>query len=217
MSISVFIADDHVLLRDGLRALLNKQAGIEVVGGASDGLEAQRLIKELRPDVVLMDINMPGQGGIEATRQLQQDCPEINILILTLHEDKNLLQEALQAGASGYIVKRASESELLNAIEAVTRGDIYIHPAMTRALLFQSEEKTVSRRETVETLTAREVQVLRLLANGHTNREIAQILAISVRTVESHRSNLMSKLDLYNRADLVQFAVKHDLLHVKES
>ncbi len=217
MSISVFIADDHVLLRDGLRALLNKQAGIEVVGGASDGLEAQRLIKELKPDVVLMDINMPGQGGIEATRQLQQDCPEISILMLTLHEDKNLLQEALQAGASGYIVKRASESELLNAIEAVTRGDIYIHPAMTRALLFQPEEKPVSRRKTVETLTAREVQVLRLLANGHTNREIAQILAISVRTVESHRSNLMSKLDLYNRAALVQYAVKHDLLHIKES
>ena len=217
MSISVFIADDHVLLRDGLRALLNKQAGIEVVGGASDGLEAQRLIKELRPDVVLMDINMPGQGGIEATRQLQQDCPEISILMLTLHEDKNLLQESLQAGASGYIVKRASESELLNAIEAVTRGDIYIHPAMTRALLFQPEEKAVSRPNPVETLTAREVQVLRLLANGHTNREVAQILAISVRTVESHRSNLMSKLDLYNRAALVQYAVKHDLLHLKES
>lgn len=217
MSIRVFIADDHILLRDGLRALLNKKAGIEVIGGASDGLEAQRLIKELRPDVVLMDINMPGQGGIEATRQIQQECPEINILMLTLHEDKNLLQEALQAGASGYIIKRASESELLNAIEAVTRGDIYIHPAMTRALLFQPEEKPESSQETVETLTAREVQVLRLLANGHTNREIAQILAISIRTVESHRSNLMSKLDLYNRAALVQYAVKHDLLHIKES
>ncbi len=217
MTINVFIADDHILLRDGLRALLNKQAGIEVIGGASDGLEARQLIKKLKPDVVLMDINMPVQGGIETTRQLQQDCPEINILMLTLHEDKNLLHEALQAGASGYIIKRASESELLNAIEAVTRGDIYIHPAMTRAFLSPPEEKPVSRQSPVETLTAREVQVLRLLANGHTNREIAQILAISVRTVESHRSNLMNKLDLYNRAALVQYAVKHDLLRVEES
>lgn len=217
MSIRVLIADDHILLRAGLRALLNGIDDFEVVGEASDGAEAQHLIKELRPNVVLMDINMPDHGGIEATRQLQQVCPEIKILFLTVHEDKSLLQEALSAGASGYILKRALESELKNAIRAVARGDLYIHPAMTRALLSNTKEKPAVNQEPVEALTPREIEVLRLLANGHTNREIAKMLAIGVRTVESHRSNLMSKLDLTSRAALVRYAIKNDLLHGEES
>ena len=217
MTIRVLIADDHVLLRAGLRALLNSLSGFEVVGEASNGAEAQQLVKELRPDVVLMDINMPDHGGIEATRQLQQSCPEVNILILTVHEDKSLLQEALQVGASGYILKRALESELTNAIRSVARGDIYVHPAMTRALLSNTEEKTTDKLYPVETLTSRENEVLQLLASGHTNREIANMLAISVRTVESHRSNLMSKLDLCSRASLVRYALENDLLRVEES
>lgn len=217
MSIRVFITDDHILLRDGLRALLNNKADIEVIGGASEIIEAQNQIQQLRPDVVLMDINMPGHSGIEATRQLQKKCPEVHILMLTIHEDPHLLQEALQAGASGYILKRASESELINAIQAVARGDLYIHPAMTRAFLTSSEKKPETDQSPVEKITPREMEVLRLLANGHTNREIAQILTISIRTVESHRSNLMNKLNLTSRAALVRYAVKHDLLKAKES
>jgi DNA-binding NarL/FixJ family response regulator len=148
---------------------------------------------------------------------LQQVCPEIKILFLTVHEDKSLLQEALSAGASGYILKRALESELKNAISAVARGDLYIHPAMTRVLLSNTKEKPAVNQEPVEALTPREIKVLRLLANGHTNREIAKMLAIGVRTVESHRSNLMSKLDLTSRAALVRYAIKNDLLHGEES
>lgn len=212
MSIRVMLADDHVLLRAGLRALLNNTPGFEVVGEASDGTEVQRITKELRPDVVLMDINMPDQGGIEATRQLQKTCPEVKILILTVHEEKSLLQEALSAGASGYILKRAQESELTNAINAVARGDLYVHPSMTRALLSNAEENAADLPDPIEILTPREIEVLQFLANGHTNREIANILAISVRTVESHRSNLTSKLNLGSRAALVRYAIKNDLL-----
>jgi two-component system response regulator NreC len=216
MSIRILIADDHVLLRAGLRVLLNSISGFEVVGEASNGDEVKHLVKESKPNVVLMDINMPDCGGIEATRQLQQTYPEVNILILTAHEDKGLLQEALRAGASGYILKRALESELTNAIQAVARGDLYVHPAMTRALL-SNEEKPAVNPNPIEILTPREFEVLRLLANGHTNREIAKILAISVRTIESHRSNLMSKLHLCSRAALVRFAIKNDLLQSEES
>lgn len=217
MSIRILIADDHILLRAGLRALLNSISGFEVVGEASNGAEVQQCVKESSPNVVLMDINMPDSGGIEATRQLQQTYPEVNILILTAHEDKSLLQEALSAGASGYILKRALESELTNAIKAVARGDLYVHPAMTRALLSNKEVTSAAKPNLTETLTSREIQVLRLLANGHTNREIARMLTIGVRTVESHRSNLMSKLDLYSRAALVRYAIKNDLLQGEES
>ena len=216
MSIRILIADDHIILRAGLRVLLNSISGFEVVGEASNGDEVKHLVKESNPNVVLMDINMPACGGIEATRQLQQMYPEVNILILTAHEDKGLLQEALRAGASGYILKRAQESELTNAIRAVAHGDLYVHPSMTRALLSDKETKTV-KPTPIKALTPREIQVLRLLANGHTNREIARTLAISVRTVESHRSNLMSKLDLCSRAALVRYAVKNDLLHGEKS
>jgi two-component system, NarL family, response regulator NreC len=217
MTIRVLIADDHILLRAGLRALLNSIADFEVVGEASNGDEVQQCIKESRPNVVLMDINMPDYGGIEATRQLQQTYPDVNILMLTAYEDKSLLQEALNAGASGYILKRAQESELTNAIRAVARGDLYVHPAMTRALLLNKEENPAVKPNLIEILTPREIEVLRLLANGHTNREIARMLMISVRTVESHRSNLMSKLNLSSRAALVRYAIKNDLLQGEES
>jgi DNA-binding NarL/FixJ family response regulator len=212
MPTRILIADDHGVLRAGLRALLNAEPDIEVVGEASDGDETLRLAHTLEPDIVLLDISMPGVGGIEATRRLKNLRSAARVLILTVHEDAGLLKEAMRAGASGYIVKRAAESELVNAIRAVSRGDLYVHPTMTRALL----DGTASGREDayagVEQPTPREIEVLRLVAQGHTNRQIADILTISVRTVESHRANLMGKLNLHSRVELVRYAMKHGLL-----
>ncbi len=215
MTIRILIADDHVLLRAGLRVLLNIEPDLEVVGEASDGLSAVSLAQTLQPDVILMDISMPGLSGIEATRQLHQKYPNINILILTIHEDDCLLEELIRIGASGFILKRALESELVDAIKAVARGDLYVHPAMTRALFLQ-QTSTVEP-EPHDVLTPRELEVLRHIAAGHTNREIAEQLAISVRTVESHRANLMDKLDLRNRASLVRYAAQNNLLDLEES
>lgn len=207
----VLIADDHPLLREGLRTLLNDKPDIEVIGEAGDGLEALELVSELQPDVVLMDISMPNCSGIEATRQLNLDHPNVHVVILTVHEDESLLHEALQAGASGYALKRTMESELTNAIRMVARGDIYVHPAMSRALLDNVEKSPEDKQDSIEILTPREIEVLRLLANGFTTRIIAQMLTISVRTVQSHIAKLRDKLGLHSRTGLVNFASEHGL------
>lgn len=216
MAIRILIADDHGVLRAGLRALLNTEPSLEVVGEAADGNEALRLTSELQPDIVLMDISMPDCGGIEATRRLTELRPDVGVLILTVHEDKGLLREAIRAGAAGYILKRAVESELINAIQAVSRGDLYVHPAMTRALLPDVNSVPAANQMAVERLTPREVEVLRLIVTGHTNRQIADVLTLSVRTVESHRANLMDKLDLHSRVELVRYAAKHGLFEPGE-
>jgi len=212
MSIRVLIADDHGVLRAGLRELLNAEEDIDVVGEASDGEQALRLAKDLGPDIVLMDLNMPKCGGLDATLQLKELMPETDVLILTMHEDDCLLQEAIQSGASGYILKRAAESELINAIQAVSRGELYIHPAMTRALLKDSSTNSTVASIQADTLTRREIEVLRLIAQGYSNRQIASQLTISVRTVESHRANLMDKLELHSRVELVRYAAQHGML-----
>jgi DNA-binding NarL/FixJ family response regulator len=212
MSIRILIADDHGVLRAGLRALLSAESDLEVAGEAADGGETLRLVSELDPDVVLLDVNMPGPDGIEVTRRLKAVKPEVRVLILTVHEDEGLLREAIRAGASGYILKRAVESELIYAIHAVWRGDLYVHPAMTRALLQDLHSTLVADEAPVEPLTPREMEVLRLIAEGHTNRQIAEVLSISVRTVESHRANLMSKLGLHSRVELVRYAKRHGIL-----
>jgi two-component system response regulator NreC len=212
MSIRILIADDHGVLRAGLRALLNAESDLEVVGEAADGHEVLRLVPELRPDVVVLDISMPGPDGIDVTLQLKELLPDTRVLVLTVHEDESLLRAAVRAGASGYIIKRAVETELIDAIYAVWRGEMYVHPAMTRALLKDLHPPLTSDEVPVESLTPRETEVLRLIAQGHTNRQIAELLTISVRTVESHRANLMSKLDLGSRLELVHYAMKHGLL-----
>jgi len=212
MSIRILIADDHGVLRAGLRALLNAEPGLEVVGEAADGLTALQLAAELRPDVALMDLSMPGLDGIQVTRQLKETLPGTRVLILTVHEDESLLREAIQAGASGYIIKRAVESELINAIHAVSSGDLYVHPALTRALLRDLSPALASDQAPTESLTPREIDVLRLIAQGYTNRQVAEKLHVSVRTVESHRANLTSKLDIASRAELVRYAREHGLL-----
>jgi len=217
MPIRLLIADDHGVLRAGLRALLNAEPEFEVVGEAETGEEALHMAESLRPDVVLLDVSMPGLSGIEVTREMRARFPDMRVLILTVHEDETLLREALRAGAAGYIVKRAVEEELIAAILAVWRGDLYVHPAMTRALLQDVAEgqrdDVASRGENqLAQLTPREREVLRLIALGYTNRQIADKLCISVRTVETHRSNLTDKLGTRSRAQLVRIAREHGLL-----
>ena len=212
MPIRILIADDHGVLRAGLRAMLNAEPNHKVIAEAADGPTALRLATELDPDVLLLDISMPGMTGIEVTRQLKKTRPETRVLILTLHEDEGLLQQAIQAGASGYIVKRAVETELMCAIQAVHRGDIYIHPIMTRALFKDVSPLLVPEKEQTEPLSPREAQVLRHVAEGRTNRQIAEMLHVSVRTVESHRANVMDKLSLSRPAQLVRYAFEHGLV-----
>lgn len=215
MPIRILLADDHNVMRAGLRSLLNAESDFVVVGEVSDGSRVLELASTLNPDLVLMDLSMPNQGGIETTRRLKEVLPNIRVLILTVHEDETLLRSAIQAGASGYVIKRAVEDELIAAIRAISQGDMYIHPAMTRALLKDLTPASSPERKTQlePTLTKREIEILHLIARGHTNSQIAQILSLSPRTVEGHRANLMGKLNLHSRVELVEFAEQHGLLN----
>jgi len=210
--IRILIADDHAVVRSGLRALLRADPDLEVVGEAGDGAEVMRLVEALHPDVVLLDVTMPPDNGIETAKRLKAQFPELIVLFLTMHEDETLLHEALRAGAAGYVIKRAEESEIIEAIRAANRGDIYVHPAMTRALLHQPVTTEHRRGVRAIALTRRELDVLRLLAKGNTNRQIAALLELSMRTVENHRANLMGKLGLVSRVELVDYAEEHKLL-----
>ena len=212
MTIRILIADDHGVIRAGLRALLSGFPDLEVVGEAVDGRDTLRKAIELKPNIVIMDLSMPEMGGVEATRQLAQIASDIRVLILTVHEDESLLKEVIRAGASGYIIKRAVEDELIHAIRVVARGDMYVHPSLTRALFNPTTAPTESKVSEVETLTSREIEVLRLLAKGYTNRQIAEQLGISPRTAEGHRANLSGKLGLRSRVELVEYAQQHGLL-----
>jgi two-component system, NarL family, response regulator NreC len=211
MKTRILIADDHGVLRAGLAALLNDEPGFEVIGEAGTGEEALRLAAESCPDLVLMDLSMPEMGGIEATRRVHEKMPEVRVLILTLHEDIGMVREAIRAGAGGYILKRAVKTELIGAIQAVLRGDLYVHPAMMRALLAEPQPEAQPAPSLVEPLTQREIDVLRLIVRGHTNAQIAEILSLSVRTVEYHRANLTAKLNLHSRVDLIRYAAENGI------
>lgn len=211
MPIRLLVADDHGVLRAGLRALLSAAPNLQVIGEAEDGAQLLDLARQCRPDLVLLDLSMPGSDGITITRQLKEMLRETRVLILTVHEDAMLAREAIRAGASGYIIKRAVESELISAIEVVMRGQLYVHPALTRAL-FNEEPPAAARDETGETLSQRELDVLRLIAQGYTNRQIADQLFLSVRTVEGYRANLMDKLSLKSRVELVRYAKDKGLI-----
>lgn len=212
MTVRILLADDHGILRAGLRNLLNAEPDLEVIGEAADGIQVLEMVEQSCPDLILMDISMPNMGGIDVLQQLSSKLPASKVLMLTVHEDESLLKKAIRAGASGYVVKRAAESELITAIKTVMQGNIYIHPAMTRALLKDLVPAPASKRVADNTLTHREVEILRLIARGYTNNQIAEKLSISSRTVEGHRANLMDKLDLHSRVELVEYAEQHGLL-----
>lgn len=212
MATRVLIADDHAIVRTGLRALLKEEAGMELVGEASGGEEALRLVESMNPDILVLDLSMPDMDGIQVTRRVQASAPHIRILILTVHEDEALLREAVRAGAAGYILKHAAEEELISAINTVQMGDIYVHPKLLRSLFDAPQKPTPPSPQPEELLTPRELDVLNCIVQGYTNRQIAEELSLSVRTVEGYRANMTEKLGLHSRAELVRYAREHGLL-----
>jgi two-component system, NarL family, response regulator NreC len=210
MAIKILIADDHGLIRSGLRALLDDHPEFQVIGEANDGRAALKMALELQPDIVLMDINMPGISGLEATQRLHEIAPDARVLALTVYDDESMLREMIRAGAYGYIIKRAAETELIQAILAISQGNIYIHPALTKALVKDLSPHN-SAGINAELLTPREIDVLVLLARGYTNRQIAEELNLSPRTIEGHRANLVSKLGIKSRVELMNYVEEHGL------
>jgi len=206
--IGVLIVDDHAILRAGLRTLLNLQPDMEVVGEAAEGLEAVEKVKRLEPDVVLMDISLPGMDGLEVAKKLKKRHPDVRVLILTMHEDRRFLYSALKAGASGYVVKRAADTELIDAIRAAYRGDVFLHPSMAKIVA----EDYVEQAGTEKGLSDREREVLRLIAEGRTYKEMAKVLAVSVKTIETYRERIKEKLGLHTRAELVRYALEKGLV-----
>jgi len=214
--IRVAIVDDHDLVREGLRAILEKESGFEVVGEAGDGQQAIQLIHEVRPDVVLMDISMPGGlGGLEVTEAILADLPEVKIIILTQYENREYIRRAIRVGAHGYLLKRSVSAQLKEAIITVHSGQRYLHPKAASELVFMvTSGETMD--DDYEALTKREKQVFKLLAEGSTSREIAKYLGISLKTAMTHRSNLMGKLNLHSRAELIKYAIRKRVIEIDE-
>jgi two-component system response regulator NreC len=212
--IRVFLADDHLILREGIRSLLGKVPDIEVVGEAGEGGETVAKVEQLVPDVVLMDITMPGMSGLEATKQIKQKYPQVKVLILTIHETNQYLSQMLQAGASGYVVKTTAASELISAIRAVYQGDVYLYPSITRMLVEDYLQRVEGGEEKIsyEGLTNREREILMYIADDKKNKEIADLLGISIRTVQAHRTNLMDKLGAHDRTELVKYAISKGII-----
>jgi len=213
--IRTLLADDHTILRQGLRKILEVDPTLEVVGEAGDGREAVKRAEELKPDVVVMDISMPILNGLEATRQISKSLPKTRILILTVHENDQLAFEILQAGATGYLLKDAAGDELISAIKAVYRGDSYLSPSIAKRLITQYLDIArgkVATEDKFSLLTAREREILQLIAEGYSNKEIADLLYISEKTVKTHRENIMRKLDLHSVAELVKYALSRGII-----
>jgi DNA-binding NarL/FixJ family response regulator len=215
MPIRVLLADDHAILREGVKALLRLAEDIDVVGEAADGQQAIEQCRALEPDVVVMDVAMPGLGGLEATLAIRKECPRTRILVLTQYDDREYVTRFLKAGVSGYVLKKAAGSELAAAIRAVHRGGLVLDPSVAREAV--AEPHRASEQDAAdpyELLTDREKQVLRLVAEGHSNKEIAEVLGISVKTAMSHREHVMEKLDLHSRTDLIKFAIRRGVITV---
>jgi two-component system response regulator NreC len=213
--IRLLLVDDHEIVRAGLRMLFQAEKDMEIAGEVGSGEEALQAVRELKPDVVLMDVVMLGMNGIEATRRIKQAAPEVAVLALTMHEDEQYFFEMLSAGASGYVPKRAAPDDLVSAIRAVSQGNVFLYPTLAKALVkdfLQRAELGVA--TPAEELTSREREVLTCIAEGLTNREIAETLVISAKTVDRHRENIMRKLNLHNRVELVKYAIEKGLITV---
>lgn len=209
----VFLADDHAIVREGLKALINGQTGMEVVGEAADGRTACAKVKEILPDVVVMDLSMPELNGVQATRELCSQCPTVKVLALTVHEERSYLRDLIEAGASGYVLKRSAAEDLVHAVQVVARGDVYLDPSVTAAVLGKLARRGPPSDSSSLDLSERETEVLQLVAQGHSNREIAGRLKISIKTVATYKARSMEKLGLTGRADIVRFALQKGWLH----
>jgi len=212
----VLIVDDHALVREGITAFLKMCDDIEVVAEASDGLEAIEKVKKIHPDIILMDISMPKLGGFEAVTEIKKIAPHAKILILTQYDDKEYISRFLKAGVSGYLLKKAVGSDLITAIRAVSRGELYLHPSITSEVVagYLRRGKQVIVKDPYEKLTDREKQVLKLVAEGHTHKEIAELLNISVKTVIAHQTNISEKLDMHTKSDLIKFAIQKGIIKI---
>jgi len=210
----VLLVEDHAIVRQGLRRLLEER-GLEVAGEAADGRRAMKMVGELDPDIVIMDITLPRLGGIEATRRIRRTHPDVKVIMLTIHDEEGFLYKSLDAGANGYMVKEKATEDLLDAIDTVLRGEIYISPNFPPKVLESYRRMSQSKRKKVDDfsrLTNREREILQLIAEGYTSKEIAAMLFISVKTVENHRANIMNKLDIHETAGLVRYAIKIGLV-----
>jgi two-component system response regulator NreC len=220
MTIRILLADDHAVLRAGLKALLNAEADMEVAGEAGDGRACVQVAVRVQPDVILLDLNMPHCNGLEALSTLRRQVPDSRVLILTMHDDAQYLRQALVAGSAGYILKQAADTELLSAIRTVYNGGVFLHPNHTKVLLEDASIQTSAASPTdtsLAQLSDREQEVLRLIALGHSNKEIADMLYLSVKTIETYKARVMEKLALRTRAALVRFALEHRLLDEEKS
>jgi two-component system, NarL family, response regulator NreC len=226
--IRLLLVDDHDIVRTGLRSFLESQEGLQVVAEASTGAEAVERAIESHPDIVLMDISMPGVDGLEATRRLKQTCPEAQVLALTVHDDKHYFMQMLAAGASGYLTKQAAADELVAAIRAVADGNVYLQPALARWLIEDYQrisggkpgpdkaiEPTAQAATGLDVLSERERQVLEMVAQGHSNQEIGRELGLSHKTIARHRERIMNRLNLHSRTELVKFAIRTGLISLE--
>ncbi|HZT37175.1 MAG TPA: response regulator transcription factor [Bryobacteraceae bacterium] len=214
MSIRVLVADDHTMIRSGLRMLLEREPGFEVVAEASDGRQAIELAESLKPDVAVLDIGMPNLNGIEATRHIVQKLPRTRVVVLSMHADESYVLRALKSGARGYLLKDSAESDILNSIRAVNEGKAYFSPEISKMLaedyMRQMQQRGVE--DSYELLTAREREILQMLAEGRSNKEISSALNLSLYTVETHRSNILQKLNLHSLPELILYAVRKGII-----
>jgi two-component system, NarL family, response regulator NreC len=214
MPIRILIVDDHEMVRAGMRMLMDSIPDIEVIGEGANGEEALSLAHQLQPDVIIMDVTMPGMNGIEATGRIKQELPQIGILALTIHEGQDYFFQMLHAGASGYVPKRAAPEILVEAVRQVAQGGVFLEPGIARLLVtdYLKRVEEGSEQQSYDGLTGREREVLTHIAQDYTNQEIANLLSISVKTVERHRENIMSKLNLHTRTELVKYAIRKGLV-----
>jgi DNA-binding NarL/FixJ family response regulator len=214
--ISILLADDHTLVRAGIRALIEQLPTVKVIGEAKDGREALRLVKERKPDLILMDVAMPGLNGLEATARVSKEFPDVRVIILSMYANEEYVREAINAGAAGYLVKRSAATELERAITAVARGEKYFSPLVSAHVNRDRDGRLSVDRAFIERLTPRQREILQLVAERHSTKDIAGILSISVKTVETHRAQLMERLDIHDVPGLVRFAIRAGLVSLDD-